>query len=250
MQARWGGAGRWTLAALLAAPAAGAQDIVTDRPDFTESAEVVPGGRQQVEAGYTFARHAGRREHAAGELLVRLSLGERLEGRIGLNSYAMTRAAGLDHEDFEDPSLGIKLEPLPRGGPPWMPSVAVILAATLARGAASTAQAFEPEAKLCMAWEPGGRLGLSANLNAADVDAGSELSGSVSLACELGDRWGGYLEAFGFAPSIPGEERTGYLNGGITFLVDGDLQLDVRAGAGLNGVHPDHFVGAGIARRW
>jgi zinc transporter ZupT len=42
------------LLALIAPAAAYAQDLVTDRPDFTESALTVPAGMRQLEGGYTF----------------------------------------------------------------------------------------------------------------------------------------------------------------------------------------------------
>ena len=40
-----------------------------------------------------------------------------------------------------------------------------------------------------------------------------------------------------------------HIEGGFTFLVNEDLQLDVSAGAGLNDAAPDFFVAAGVAWR-
>jgi hypothetical protein len=44
-----------------AAPPGPQDPIVTDRPDFTESAETVPAGRTQVEGGVTFRRNGRTR---------------------------------------------------------------------------------------------------------------------------------------------------------------------------------------------
>ncbi len=41
-----------------------------------------------------------------------------------------------------------------------------------------------------------------------------------------------------------------YLNGGATYLINSDYQLDARVGRGLNGVSNDYFVGFGAARRF
>ena len=77
-----------TLLLLLAmAPAATAQDLVTDRPDFTESAVTITPGRVQVEAGASVAEADGTEALAVGELLVRIGLTERWELRLAPGSY-------------------------------------------------------------------------------------------------------------------------------------------------------------------
>ena len=58
-------------------------DMVTDRPDQTESATVVPRGLLQVEMGYLFARDGDVDGYAVPGTLFRLGLGGRLELRIG-----------------------------------------------------------------------------------------------------------------------------------------------------------------------
>ncbi len=52
-----------------AAHGAQAEPLVTDRPDFTESAETVAPGLFQLESGYTFTRRGDDKEHALGEFL-------------------------------------------------------------------------------------------------------------------------------------------------------------------------------------
>ncbi|HKY61551.1 MAG TPA: transporter, partial [Gemmatimonadota bacterium] len=80
--------------------------LVTDRPDFTESAVTVPRGDVQLESGYTFTRSDEEDEHSLGEVLARIGLVERLEARIGFGSHAWITAAGNDPSGFEDPSVG------------------------------------------------------------------------------------------------------------------------------------------------
>src|SRR5690606_15296247 len=97
-------------ALLLAAVPAAAQPppLVTDRPVSTESAVAV--SRPQLESGYTLTRGGGAREHALGEVLVRLPLVARFELRLGLNSHLWTRnAGGVEAAGFEDASVGGKL---------------------------------------------------------------------------------------------------------------------------------------------
>ncbi|MCL7971660.1 MAG: hypothetical protein M8866_06160, partial [marine benthic group bacterium] len=63
---------------LIASPVRGwAQEddpMITDRPDFTESASTVAPGRFQFELGYTFTRSGSENRHNFGELLVRLGI--------------------------------------------------------------------------------------------------------------------------------------------------------------------------------
>ena len=57
------------------------------------------------------------------------------------------------------------------------------------------------------------------------------------------------FEYFGAYPA--GEhDSENYLNGGVTYLINNDLQLDGRVGYGLNGRDDDFFVGFGTAVRW
>ncbi len=72
--------------------------LVTDRPDFTESTETVKLGRFQLEGGYTFTRIDNNKEHTLGELLLRIGARQRLELRIGISSYALTRSPGGTHQ--------------------------------------------------------------------------------------------------------------------------------------------------------
>ena len=74
--------------------------------------------------------------------------------------------------------------------------------------------------------------------------------GAVALGVSLADRVGAYGEYFLFAPPGPGDDATGFLNGGLTFLATNDFQFDLRAGFGVDGVDKDFFAGAGFATRF
>jgi hypothetical protein len=63
-------------------------------------------------------------------------------------------------------------------------------------------------------------------------------------------RLGAYFEHFGVYPIIKDGPDGSFLNGGVTFLVLNDLQLDARAGFGLNGLEDDFFIGLGSGVRW
>ena len=246
-----------TLLALFISVPCCAQDdpIATDRPDFTETAESVPFGRIQLEGGYTFATVDDERSHSLGELLLRIATGRRTEARIGINSYSWVRSSAGRVSGFEDPTLGFKAK-LRDGAPGFRtPTIAVIGHTTIPTGSCGFREDnFQPEAKLCFAWDLAERLAMGSNLNYAwaseDGARFGQFSGTLAFGYSVNDRMGAFLEYFTFVPAGKGGPNANYIDGGFTFLVNNDYQLDVRAGFGLNSARPDYFIGAGFGRRW
>jgi hypothetical protein len=97
-----------TLAFPVVSSAQEADPMITDRPDFTESASTVSPGRFQFEIGYTFTRAGQEDRHNFGELLARVGILTWLEGRLGLNSFSQLRAPGADREGLEDLTISAK----------------------------------------------------------------------------------------------------------------------------------------------
>ena len=70
------------------------------------------------------------------------------------------------------------------------------------------------------------------------------------MAASLTESIGTYIEYFGAYPASDGEDASHVLNGGFTFLVNDNLQFDIRVGFGLNEQAPDLIAGAGFAVRF
>lgn len=227
------------------------EPLVTDRPDFTESTSTLPRGHFQIEGGTTVTRVEDVDSTSFGELLVRIGTGERWETRLGAG-YARVETPFDEFSGLEDPSVGIKVRFTDDPGElgPGQPAAALIVATSIPAGDEElTDDEWVPEAKLALAWELTSRFSLSSNLNYAYLVDGDErlhqlgatLSGSLSLT----DRLGAYLEWFGFNEETNDGPSTHYVNGGITFRINNDLQVDARVGTGLNDADPDWFVGVG-----
>lgn len=245
---------------IVMAPLAHAQKleaIITDRPDFTESTETVPLGRTQIEGGVTFSRSGEARDGSFGEVLVRHALGNKTELRFEVPNFANSRGEGARTSNLEDGSIGFKRVLLPGSGLGFRkPRVSLIGSVGLPLGSREVrGSGVQPGVKLLLGVDLNERFSLSSNLNAAYLkdEAGrfNEISGSVSLGIGISERVGSYVEVFGFAP---GGERDSskYLNGGLTYQLNPDFQLDARLGIGLgNDVDgPDHFFGVGASRRF
>ena len=219
---------------------------------------VVPGGLQ-AEAGYTFTRpDAGVETHSLGEVLLRIGLVSRVELRIGVNSYVIERLPDGGEEGFEDILLGTKiglLEPAPGlAAAPLRPAVAVLAGSSLPTGhEAFSAEEVNPEATLALAWSLSERFAFGSNLNVASLHEDGErygqISGSGALGISLTERLGAFVEYFGFSRQRPSGSAVHFIDGGVTLLRGEDLQLDVRAGFGLNDEATDYFLGMGLVWR-
>jgi hypothetical protein len=262
---------RHALICLLVAAPAAAQDfsgipepLTSDRPDFTESTNIVPPGHFQVEGGFTFSRVEDEEAHSLGELLVRIGMGERVEARIGAGSYDRidTGVPGADRiTGFEDPFVGMKVLLTPSDPnllPPGRPVAALLLSTSIPAGDDElTADEWVPEAKLALSWDLTDRVSLGSNVNWAYASDGDErfhrfhqFSASLTSGISLADRLGAYVEYFGFSEEVPDGSATHYLDGGFTFQVSNDLQLDARVGFGLNDPSPEWFAGVGAVVRF
>ncbi|MFQ5657299.1 MAG: transporter [Candidatus Methylomirabilales bacterium] len=133
------------------------------------------------------------------------------------------------------------------------PNVGTIVATTLPTGDDDLSEDEpQPEVKLAMAWDLSERLSLGSNLSytylSADGDRFHQFSGSLSLGYKLTEKWGAYIEYFGFVPETDDGQNASSFDGGFAYLVTNDLQLDARAGVGVfNADSPDYFTGVGVS---
>lgn len=215
--------------------AADPPDLVTDRPDQTESTATVPQGWVQTELGIGAADMSD--EAATG--LVRIGLSERVELRLGLD----------EADPSNDFSLGAKMRLAAEQGA--QPAVSVIVAATR-RGAGSK---LRPSFRFAFANALNDRLTLAYNAGIAwDEAVGSggltsRLLWTASLGIAGTDDVGFFVEAFGDSALSASGAPENALDGGVTWKVRPNFQLDIFAGAGASDAAPDWFAGVGVSLR-
>ena len=228
-----------------------APELVTDRPDRTESATVVPRGLLQVETGYLFARDGGVDGHAAPGTLLRIGLGGRTElrlGHAGLLGGEGRRGAG-------DSELGAKINLMPHADG-WRPELALLGGRSLPTGDHGfSSGGADPSFLVAFAHELLPRLSLGYNAGAAwessadRPDRDTFIVYSLALGVGLTDRLGTFLELFGDRQVTGAIASSASVDGGLTLLLTDTLQLDVFAGRGLRGPTDDLFVGTGLSFR-
>ena len=240
-------------AVLTGAVGASAQspELVTDRPDQTESATVVPRGLLQVETGYLFTRKGDVDSHAAPGTLFRIGLGGRTELRLGHAGVMGTegrRGAG-------DGELGAKFNLIPQADG-WRPELAVLGGLSLPTGDSRfSSGGADPSLLVAFTHDLTPRLALGYNAGAAwesTPDApGHDAFMVYSLALGIGvtGRLGAFLEVFGDR-QLTDEATAGVsADAGLTLLLTEIVQLDFSVGRGLRGPADDLFVGTGLSFR-
>ena len=228
-------------------------ELVTDRPDQTESATVVPRGLLQVETGYLFTREGNVDSHAAPGTLFRIGLGGRTElrlGHAGVVGAEGRRGAG-------DSELGAKVNLIPRADG-WRPELALLGSLALPTGGHGfSSGGADPSFLAAFAHELAPRLSLGYNAGAAWESSPDRpardafLVYSLALGVGLTDRLGAFLEVFGDRQVAGEAAASASVDGGLTLLpIGGVLQLDFSVGRRLRGPADDLFVGAGLSSRW
>jgi hypothetical protein len=240
------------LAGTLAAPAA--EPMVTDRPDFTESATIVPRGYFQLEAGFTVEDADAVDVVQVGEALLRFSLDELWEVRLGFPSHLSVDTPGGDLTGTGDASIGTKryLGQITALNDAYS---AVLLSMSVpTAGGDFDSSSWQPDAVLALGWDLDGGWGLGANLGYTYADDGDErfsrLRGSLSLGVPLGSQLSAFAETYVFNKESEAGSTAWYADTGLTYRLTDDLQLDARVGFGLSDDTSDFFFGAGVSTRW
>ena len=240
-------------ATLAGAVGAGAQspELVTDRPDQTESATVVPRGLLQVETGYLFARDGGVDSFAVPGTLFRIGLGGRTElrlGHAGVMGAQGRRGAG-------DSEIGTKVNLIPQADG-WRPELALLGGLSLPTGGRGfSSGGTDPSFLVAFAHGLGPGISLGYNAGAAwdsspdRADRAASVVYSLALGIGLTDRLGAFIEVFGDRQVTDEVAAAVSADAGLTFLLTDILQFDVSVGRGLRGPADDLFVGTGLSVR-
>jgi hypothetical protein len=225
-------------------------EIVPDRPDFSESSEVVPAGWLQLESGIRFEGEELLREFSAPAALLRIGLGRGVELRLGAEGFLSESVGDIRHSGRSDMEVGAKIRLLnqSRAGI----DLALLPIVSLPTGTAGfTSGGVDTTIKIAWARQLPSGLGLSGNVNLASLtEDGSRFhqqAMSLSLGRDLLFGWGGYVEGFALSKVSAVEGAGVTVNAGIARAIGRQVQIDIEAGRGLSSAAPDWFVGFGIA---
>ncbi len=234
------------------------EELVTDRPDQTESAMIVPTGKLQFEAGAMLGvdeidslRTSG---WSAPTFLLRIGITETFELRFGGEfSGENVKVVGTDRtlsdvSGFGNLMLGAKAKIAEETG--LLPEIAMLMHFVLPFGDMAPEQVAFSDIRLSASHTLTNRLGIGYNLGLETDDANpAVLRGlyTVAIGSALSEKLGSFLEFYGDAPWE--DDAAHAFDAGFTWLLIDELQLDVSAGFGLSEAAQDYFLSAGFSVR-
>ena len=231
------------------APPGPESDIVTDRPDVTESSIVIPKGSLQFENGFTWTTDHSRQSFDLSETLIRLGVASRTELRIVTPNYIGALSSGRLAAGFGDIALGFKqqLGPLPQDF-----ELSVIVAVSLPTGASRiSSHGFDPFLKfpwskeLKRGWSVGGMQSFFWNTEGARRM--STWEPTFYLEKEITNPLAAFAEYAADVPSVGGSRQIAHFGAG--YKITPRQLLDFHFGFGMTHAAPNHFFALGYSFR-
>jgi len=240
-----------------------AEEITTDRPDFVESADVVP--HVQIEAGFdnTLDKRDGAQTRTlTTPTLLRIALAHDFEFRLETDGYtdATTTVAGEDarvrDQGMSDTSIGLKWR-MQEGDESGLPSLAWLADVEMPSGAAAfRGRGWRPTVRLVSEWDLPHEftLGVMPGITLDRTSEGQQFANglfAVTLGNGFAPHWDAFVELAGqqFAAKRYGGDIVTF-DTGIARRVTEDFQLDAALFVGLTHEAPALSWGLGASYRF
>ncbi len=238
--------------------------LVPDRPGFYCGSVPVPQGFFQLESGFSYQwLRAGtaRVDSLSTPVVVRVGLFDHFEVRVASSGFVRIndrgRAAQTSEKGFGGAAAGVKWQFMEASESGSGPSMALLFSLNLPVGSdfAKPSRA-EPSFVWASDWSLPESFSLSTNLGVSAPYDGelqerfADLFFAAALGRGVGPGTGLFIEVAGQRPEEGHGQAEVFLDGGVTHLVNEDLQLDVSVTRGLTRDAADWAVGAGISLRF
>ncbi|PHQ57634.1 MAG: hypothetical protein COC16_00495 [Lutibacter sp.] len=213
-----------------------AQNIVTDRPDQTESSSTIPKGSLQIEMGLVAltADDNSVTNFAGSSTLLRYGISEKIELRI-FNQYESNKK-GLEGGEVKvsglsDLELGFKVQLFKKEG---VNTEIAFLSHAIVPTAKSelSNNNLGTINKLSISHNMSESISLGYNVGYDYIEQISSFTYSAALGLSISKSFGGYIESYG--AFFEGGFFESNFDIGFTYLLNPNFQLDVSYGAGLN----------------
>lgn len=242
----------WLAAAAVAAfgqspPPAADPEIVTDRPDVTESSIVVPKGSLQFENGLTWTGDRGQSTLDLSETLARLGISRLTELRFVVPNYQTGLGGGASASGFGDIAVGMKQQLGPLAGDV---DLSVIIALSLPTGAAQvSSHGYDPFIKFPWSKDlkAGWSIGGMESLFWYTIDRRRDLTGEHTFYIEkqITGPWDAFAEYAGDYAQRGGSKELAHF--GTAYKLTPKNQIDFHFGFGLSKATPGKFFAVGYS---
>lgn len=233
-------------------------DLVTDRPDQTESAATVPKHFLQIETGFILENDENEisrnKSFAYSTTLLRYGLWDNFELRLGAaylgdNVTKKNSDFSQNIDGFSPLHAGFKVKVVEEKG--LRPDIAFLGGLELPFTAGSDYKPSYTAATMRFAFSHTltDRFSLGYNLG-AEWDGETAVPGyfySVALGIGLIENLGMFVESFGTIQEAGTAQHQ--IDAGFTYLLTPNFQVDISGGIGLNDAAPDNFISFGLSYR-
>lgn len=229
------------------------EPIATDRPDQTESSSLVPKGYFQLETGLAYEQESPLlQNYTYNTSLWKYGLSNNFELRL-ITEYLGSREALVGSETSDHGlgpiAIGSKIALCNEKG--WIPEISLISHLTLRFTGKKDYRPSHtaPDFRFAISHGIGERASWGVNLGAEWDGVSPNATGiyTLALAYSLAENLGMFIETYGFVTEdAPADHR---FDGGFTYLIGNNFQLDTSAGVGLSKVSPDYFLSIGASIR-
>jgi hypothetical protein len=244
------------------------RDMSTDRPDTTESPYTVDAGHFQVELSfvdYTLDKRNGEGEttHAlsVAPVLFKAGLLNNVDVQFGLEPYTLVRVKDRAADDsdsfsgFGDTLIRLKVNLLGNdSGDVAFALMPYVKLPTASDELGNDDVEYGLIAPLALALPGEFSLSLMGELDIVrdpdDERYTLDLVHTVSIGHALIGELNGYIEYAGFANLNGADDYRGYLDAGVTYALNQDVQLDAGVRLGLTRAADDLGVFAGVSFRF
>ena len=240
------------------ATAQNTSELITDRPDQTESSTVVPYKSLQIETGFLLEKKSNdlmqHKSYAYNSTLLRYGLLQNFELRLGLDYLSdrfEMKEEGITKKisGFSPLYTGFKVNIVEEAG--WKPEIAFLGGVTLPFTAKKDYKPTHVSANMRFAFTHtlSERFSLGYNLGAEwdGESAGPLYFYSLVLGVELTNNLGIFAESYGLLN--PEGEPENMVDTGFTYLILHNFQIDLSGGIGLNDNAIDNFISLGLTLR-
>ncbi|PBQ33751.1 hypothetical protein CNR22_18845 [Sphingobacteriaceae bacterium] len=241
------------------------ENIVTDRPDQTEAPQLTPVGFFQIEIGTQTEYDEDKinkvktQSSLYNTTLWKYGVTKNFELRL-ITEYAADKMQFKGRSDLPDTTftmsgfnpiaIGSKIALQKQHG--IIPEISLITHLELPFFGSDNYKPINiiPRFRFLFAHTLNDRFTFSYNLG-AEWEDGSSVSTEIytaSLGISVCRNLSMFVEAYGFLKENAAADNR--LDGGFTYLINNNIQLDCSGGIGLSEISPDYFISAGISVRF
>jgi hypothetical protein len=235
--------------------------IVTDRPGYADSSQVVGKSRFQVESSVAVERDNNdsiKYRTFSTPFLLRYGVSDTVEIRYESDGRLVQRArdslTGFSQTErgYADSTLGLKWHFMDQRGN--APSSALLLNADLGTGSKQfRGEGVRPFAKVAMEWDlPADySIGITPGIGLDRNESGGHFANAqfnISLGKSLTDRLHGFIEVA--SPRIAKARNGGTqmaVDTGVSYLLSNSVQIDTAIVRGLNHKTPETMLAVGLS---